>query len=71
MPQSQTGQGIDAVTAYVNTGAQPATEIGYQALQAAPAAYLSAFSVVMFITAGAVLAAGVVSYLLLGGAKNN
>lgn len=70
VPQSQTGQGIDAVTVYVNTGAQPTTEIGHQALHAAAGAYMSAFSTVMLVVAGVVLAAGVVSYLLLGRAKN-
>lgn len=65
VPQSQTGQGIDAVTAYINTGAQPATQIGHEALQSAAGAYLSAFSVVMLVTAGVVLAAGIISYILL------
>lgn len=65
VPQAQTGQGIEAVTAYVNTGVLPSTEIGHQALQDAAGAYTSAFGTVMFITAGVMLVAGVVSYLLL------
>ncbi|MGD8373422.1 MAG: MFS transporter [Candidatus Woesebacteria bacterium] len=65
VPQSQTGQGLDAVTAYVNTGAQPATDVVREALQSAAGAYLSAFSTTMLAVAVVALTIGVVSYLLL------
>lgn len=65
VPPSQTGQGLDAVTAYVNTGTHPSTEIGREALRVASNSYISAFSKVMLATAVIALAAGIISYLLL------
>lgn len=65
VPPSQTGQGLDAVRTYVNTGVHVHTQIAQDALRAAAGSYSSAFSTAMFIAAGITISAGIFSYLLL------
>lgn len=65
VPPSQTGQGLDAVTTYVNTGVHIHTQVAQDALRAAAGSYSIAFSSAMFIAAGITVSAGVFSYFLL------
>lgn len=61
----QTGQGLDAVTAYLHVGDQPSTEVGRQALQAAGSAYTDAFAITMLVAATICVVAGIAAYLIL------
>ena len=65
VPPVQTGQGLDAVTTYVNTGVHVHSQIAQDALRAAAGSYTSSFSTAMFIAAGITVSAGIFSYLLL------
>lgn len=65
VPPSQTGQGLDAVTMYVNTGVHANTHVGQQALQVAAASYSTAFSTAMVVAAILAAIAGVTTYVLL------
>jgi MFS family permease len=67
VPPSQTGQGLDAVTQYVNTGTPAHSQLGHEALQAAATSYTHAFASMMLVAAVIVAATGIVAYLLLMG----
>jgi MFS family permease len=66
VPPSLTGQGLDQIAGYVNTGHDPSTELGRQAMAAAVPSYTDAFTTTM-LTAGVVMAAvGVLGWWVLG-----
>jgi hypothetical protein len=66
VPPSLTGQGLDQIAGYVNTGHDPSTELGRQAMAAAVPSYADAFTTTM-LTAGVVMAAvGVLGWWVLG-----
>ncbi len=67
VPPSQLGQGLDAVSAYVRTGAGPGTAAGRQALRSAAPAYLHAFNTTMLLVAVMMGVAGLAMYLMLAG----
>jgi hypothetical protein len=63
---SLTGQGLDQIAGYVNTGRDPSTELGRQAMAAAVPSYTDAFTTTM-LTAGLVMAVfGVLGWWVLG-----
>ena len=59
------GTAVTAINQYVSAGTPPSTALARQALADASATYASAFSTVMLITAGLVLAAGGIGVVLL------
>ena len=65
VPPTQTGAGLDAVTAYASTGTQPATSLGQQALADGTSSYGTAFAVTMIVTAVLMVVIGAVGVLLL------
>ena len=65
VPPTQTGQGLDAVTAFASTGTQPSTSLGKQALADAATSYGTGFAIVTTIAAGLSLLVGTVGFLLL------
>ena len=60
------GTAVTAINQYVSAGTPPSTALARQALADASATYASAFSTVMLITAGLVLAAGVSAWSCSG-----
>lgn len=65
VPPYQTGQGLDAVSVFTDTGVHPSTLVGQQALYAAAGSYAGAFSIGMFVIAGfCMVSAGIVYFLL-------
>lgn len=65
VPPSQTGEGIDAVTAYAAQSTAPTTSLGQEALRDATASYASAFGTMMVITGVLCLIAGLIAFALL------
>ena len=65
VPPTQTGQGLDAVTAFASAGTQPSTSLGKQALADAATSYGTGFAIVTTIAAGLSLLVGTVGFLLL------
>ena len=65
VPPWQTGQGLDAVSAYVDTGTHASTEVGRYALQVAAGSYTEAFSIGALVFAGITAITGIIAYLLL------
>jgi MFS family permease len=65
VPPTQTGQGLDAVTAFASAGTQPSTSLGQQALADASTSYGTGFATVMILAAVLSLLVGSVGYLLL------
>ena len=65
VPPTQTGQALDAVTAFGATGTQPSTSLGQQALVDAGTTYGTGFATVMIIGAALSLLIGTVGFLLL------
>ena len=65
VPPTQTGQALDAVTAFASTGTQPSTSLGQQALADAGTSYGTGFATVMIIAAVLSLLVGSVGFLLL------
>lgn len=71
VPPSQTGQSLDAVTAYMNTSTPATTELSHQALHLASNSYTQAFSMAMLIAAIVTATAGILAYLLLARQARN
>ena len=65
VPPTQTGQGLDAVTAFAADGTQPDTALGQQALSAATSSYADGFVVTMLISAVLALVIGGIGWHLL------
>ncbi len=65
VPPTQTGEGLDAVTAFASTGTQPSTSLGQQALADGTSSYGTAFAVTMIVTAVLMVVIGAVGVLLL------
>lgn len=65
VPPSQTGQGLDAVSIYVDTGVHASTRVGQEALQFAASSYTHAFSIAMLIAAIITLTTGTIVYSVL------
>ncbi|TKV60365.1 MFS transporter [Nakamurella flava] len=65
VPPTQTGQGLDAVTAFAAAGTQPDTALGQPALGAATGSYASGFVVTMLVCAVLALVVGGAGWLLL------
>ena len=66
VPLSQTGQGLDAVTNFANTGKVTSGELAHQALHAAAGTYFNAFNLTMLIAAFICAATAGASWVLLG-----
>jgi hypothetical protein len=66
VPPSQTGQGLDQLGIYVQSGKNPATALGQRTMADALPSYSHAFVATMCATGALVLVAGVVSWWLLG-----
>ena len=58
------GTAVTSINQFVSTGTDPATELGKQALADAVDSYGSGFGVMMLITAGLILVAGIIGSLL-------
>ena len=65
VPPTQTGQGLDAVTAFAADGTQPDTALGQQALSAATSSYANGFVVTMLISGVLALVIGGIGWQLL------
>ena len=66
VPPSQTGQGLDQLSLYVQSGKNPATALGQRAMADALPSYSHAFVATMCATGGLVLVAGIGSWWVLG-----
>ncbi len=71
VPPTQTGQGLDAVTAFASTGTQPGTSLGQQALAAGTVTYGTGFAITMVTTAVLLVAVGAIGFLLLRAASRS
>lgn len=69
VPPSQVGEGLDAITSFVNTGQEPGTAGGRLALSGAKVSYLHAFNTTMLVVAALIVIAGAVSLVLLRPAR--
>ena len=69
VPPSQVGEGLDAITSFVNTGQEPGTTAGQLALSGAKVSYLHAFNTTMLVVAALIAVAGVASLVLLRPAR--
>jgi MFS family permease len=65
VPPGRVGQGLDAISWFVNTGREPGTAAGRLALHSAAGSYLSAFHVTMLLAALVLAVAGAACWLLL------
>ena len=65
VPPTQTGQALDAVTAFASAGTQPSASLGQQALADAGTSYGTGFATVMIIAAALSLLVGTIGFLLL------
>jgi MFS family permease len=66
VPPSQTGQGLDQISLYVQSGRNPATGLGQRAMADAVPSYSHAFVTTMCATGALMLLAGVASWWILG-----
>ena len=66
VPPSQTGQGLDQLSLYVQAGKNPSTALGQRTMAAAATSYSHAFVATMCATGALMLLAGVLSWWVLG-----
>ncbi|MFM7509743.1 MAG: MFS transporter [Actinomycetota bacterium] len=65
VPANQISTGIDAVQVYASRGTQPSTSLGKEALGDGIASYGQSFAATMYVSAAAVVVAGVIVMFLL------
>lgn len=70
VPPTQTGQGLDAVTAFAAAGTQPTTSLGRQALADGAVTYGSGFAITMILTAVLIVIVGSIAVVLLRRAES-
>ncbi len=66
VPPSQTGQGLDAVTSYANTGRVGSSEVAQRALHLASGTYFHAFNLTMLVAAFVCAVTAAAAWVLLG-----
>ena len=66
VPPSQTGQGLDQLSLYVQSGKNPSTVLGQRTMSDALPSYSHAFVATMCTTGALVLLAGILSWWVLG-----
>jgi MFS family permease len=69
VPANQLSTGMDAVTVYAAKSTAPTTSLGRQALHDAAVSYGHAFSTMLLIAAGLMLAAGIAAFALMAGGE--
>lgn len=65
VPPTQTGAGLDALRVFQQTGKDPSTALGQQALEAAKASYVGAYNTTMIIVGVVCLAVAAAGWFLL------